>query len=144
MRFERYKYSGEKGLRDCCLGTPGRMHPTLKHESRNLWIISYFVERRSCILSENVVFSMGSEDRGFPVWQISRLPGQKSRQRNQNRRWFLFRRMRASAVSSQAISFPRFTFDLCSWGESLDWARGRRRDSRKHRPGILLSAAKPK
>ena len=39
---------------------------------------------------------------------------------------------------------PSLTFDLCFWNESLDWARGRRRDSRKHRPGILLSSAKPK
>jgi len=26
---------------------------------------------------EKAVFLMGSEDRGFPVWQISLLPGQK-------------------------------------------------------------------
>ena len=28
---------------------------------------------------EKAVFLMGSEDRGFPVWQISLLPGQKGR-----------------------------------------------------------------
>lgn len=38
---------------------------------------------------------------------------------------------------------PLFTFDICSWGESLDWARGWRRDSRKHRPGSQLSSARP-
>ena len=35
------------------------------------------------------------------------------------------------------------TFNLCFGDESLDWARGRRRDSRKHRPGSLFSAAEP-
>jgi hypothetical protein len=35
------------------------------------------VERKSCFLSEKALFSMGSEDRGFPVGQISPLPGQK-------------------------------------------------------------------
>jgi len=43
-----------------------------------MWIISNLVENKSRILSEKAVFKKGSEDRGFPVWQISPLPGQKS------------------------------------------------------------------
>ena len=39
---------------------------------------------------------------------------------------------------------PLFTLELCFWDESLDWARGRRRDLRKHRLGISLSRRKPK
>jgi hypothetical protein len=42
-----------------------------------LMIISHLVEKKSRILSEKAVFLMGSEDRGFPVGQISPLPGQK-------------------------------------------------------------------
>jgi hypothetical protein len=49
---------------------------------------------------------MGSEDKGFPVGQISPLPGQKGIRLAKKRRWFLFCRMRASAVFSQAIPFP--------------------------------------
>jgi hypothetical protein len=44
-----------------------------------LMIISHLVEKKIRILSEKAVFLMGSEDRGFPVWQISPLPGQKGR-----------------------------------------------------------------
>ena len=49
---------------------------------------------------------MGSEDKGFPVGQISPLPGQKGIRLAKKRRWFLFCWMRASAVFSQAIPFP--------------------------------------
>jgi hypothetical protein len=44
-----------------------------------LWIISHLVEKKNGILSKKAVFLMGSEDRGFPVWQISPLPGQKGK-----------------------------------------------------------------
>jgi hypothetical protein len=37
------------------------------------------VEKKSRILSERAVFLMGSENRGFSLWQISPLPGQKGR-----------------------------------------------------------------
>jgi hypothetical protein len=49
------------------------------HPSKNRWIISHLVEKKSSILSEKALFSMGSEDSGFPVGQISPLPGQKGR-----------------------------------------------------------------
>jgi len=42
-----------------------------------VWIISQLVEKKNGILSKKAVFLMGSEDRGFPVGQISPLPGQK-------------------------------------------------------------------
>ena len=35
-------------------------------------------------------------------------------------------------------------FEPLFWEERLDWARGWRRASRKHRPGIPLSSAIPK
>jgi len=33
---------------------------------------------------------------------------------------------------------PPFTLEVCFWDESLDWARGRRRASRKHRRAFFF------
>jgi hypothetical protein len=63
-------------------------------------------EKKDGILSKKAVFLMGSQDRGFPVWQISPLPGQKGIRLAKKRRGFLFCWMRASAIFSQAIPFP--------------------------------------
>jgi hypothetical protein len=50
-----------------------------KGHGKKIRIISDLVEKKNRTLSEKAVFSPGSEKGGFPVGQISPLPGQKGR-----------------------------------------------------------------
>ena len=59
--------------------TPGPWDPLALHPSffQRAKVLAPIQLKKSCIPLEKAVFLMGPEDRGFPVWQISLLPGQR-------------------------------------------------------------------
>jgi len=100
--------------------------------NRVLRIISDLVEKKNRILSEKAVFSKGSEEGGFPVGQISPLPGQKG--------WRLVKKGGGSSFAGCGL--PPFSAKR-SLSPRVSLRKGRRRGRAGEIPAVFVFAACP-